>query len=141
MQRKIQNNKGFTLIELMIVITIVGILASIAVPMYKTATIRAREAVLKEDLYNFRQVIDQYYVDKGEYPESLSVLIESGYLRCLPVDPFTRSEESWIEIPPPLLAEEDEFVEDEFEEELFGVYDVHSGSDRIGLNGTPYNEW
>ncbi|MDY6862287.1 MAG: prepilin-type N-terminal cleavage/methylation domain-containing protein [Thermodesulfobacteriota bacterium] len=136
MQEIVGNHKGFTLIELMIVITIVGILANLAVPMYKTATTRAKEAVLKEDLYNFRQVIDQYYVDNGEYPEAISTLVDSGYLRCIPVDPFTGSKDSWIVIPPPSFSEEDEV-----ETELFGVYDVHSGSDRISLNGTPYNEW
>jgi len=137
MQRRTQNNKGFTLIELMIVITIIGILANLAVPMYKTATIKAKEAVLKEDLYNFRHVIDQYYVDNGEYPESLSTLVEKGYLRSIPVDPFTGSSETWIVIPPPSFSEEEEIEEDL----LYGVYDVHSGSDRIGLNGIPYNEW
>lgn len=109
--------------------SILGILLTIAQPSYKTATIKAREAVLKRDLATFREVIDQYYADHGRYPESLSELVEKAYLRQIPVDPFTRSSDSWVEI----------FLEGE--EEEGGLYDVHSGSDLVALDGTAYNEW
>ncbi len=124
--------KGFTLIELMIVITIIGILATIALPTYQTATIRAKEAVLKENLFTLRNVIDQYYTDQGVYPESLEELVEKHYLRTIPLDPLTKLKDTWITIPPP---------EEEGEGEATGIFDVHSGSDLIGLNGIPYNEW
>ena len=124
----IRNNKGFTLIEIMIVMTIIGILMTIAQPMYKESTIKAREAVLMENLFTLRDVIDQFYLDKSAYPDSLDELTESGYIRVIPKDPFTRSVETWQLILPP--------------EGLKGsIYDIHSGSDRIALNGTPYNEW
>ncbi|MGH7273122.1 MAG: type II secretion system protein [Nitrospiria bacterium] len=121
---------GFTLIELLIVMSIIGILLTMAQPSYRQATIKAREAALKKDLATFRDVIDQYYADQASYPPSLNDLSEKGYLRQLPVDPFTRSSSTWVEIS----------LESE-EEEEGGVYDVHSGSDRVALDGTAYNEW
>lgn len=124
----IKNNKGFTLIEIMIVMTIIGILLTIAQPMYKESTIKAREVVLMEDLFTLRDVIDQFYLDKGAYPDSLDELTENGYVRVIPKDPFTGSVDTWQLILPP--------------EGLKGsIYDIHSGSDRIALDGTPYNEW
>ncbi len=125
---EVKGSPGFTLIELMIVVSIVGILATIALPMYQHSVIRAKEAVLKEDLFQMREAIDQYYADHGEFPPTLSTLVEKRYLRTIPVDPFTDSSETWIEVPPD-------------DPELGGVFDVHSGSDLIGLNGVPYNEW
>jgi general secretion pathway protein G len=122
------NKKGFTLIELMIVITIIGILVSIAQPNFQKAIIRAKETSLRKSLFVLRDVIDQYYTDHGNYPETLEILVEEHYIRAIPEDPFTRSKTSWIVIPP------------EGSEES-GVYDVHSGSDLVALNGTPYNEW
>ena len=110
--------------------SIMGILLTLAQPSYKQATIKAREATLKSDLAAFRDVIDQYYADQGTYPQLLTDLVEKGYLRQLPTDPFTRSNSTWIEMP---LQSEDG------EEE--GIYDVHSGSDLVALDGTAYNEW
>jgi general secretion pathway protein G len=119
--------KGFTLIELMIVISIIGILLSVAAPRYKTATISASEAALKKDLFILRDVMDQYYSDHGEYPPTLKSLVEAGYIRNVPKDPFTGSTDTWVEVPA--------------EGEEKGIYDVHSGSDLVGLDGTPYNDW
>lgn len=127
---KIRRNKGFTLIELLIVMSIIAILASIAQPSFKQAIVKAREAVLKEDLFVFRDTIDKYYSDKGKYPAALDDLAKEGYIRGISKDPFTGSTESWQLI-----------YSDEAEGEEKGIYDVHSGSDMVALDGTPYNEW
>jgi len=124
---------GFTLIELLIVMTIIGILASIAVPNYQRSVIKAREAVLMEDLYQMRRAIDAYFADHGKYPESLQELVEAKYLRDIPRDPFTNVQDSWEAVPPTPT------IEGEVAEG--GVEDVRSGSDLMGLNGTPYREW
>ena len=100
-----KNIKGFTLIELLIVMTIIGTLASIAAPSYLQYTIRAREAVLLEDLYQMRQSIDAYYADKAAYPESLDELVSNRYLRALPRDPFTQSTTTWSVTPPEPLPD------------------------------------
>lgn len=120
---------GFTLIEVMIVMAIVGILITIAEPSYRTQTIKARETALKRDLFVMRDVIDQYAADHARYPESLTTLVDESYLRSLPVDPFTGASDTWIDIRE---AEGDE---------TGGVFDVHSGSNLVALNGTAYNEW
>jgi general secretion pathway protein G len=122
------NNKGYTLIEMMTVIAIMGILASIAVPSFQRSIVRSREASLRNSLFVLRDVIDQYYGDFGEYPESLEILVEKRYIREIPMDPLTGSADTWI-----LIAPEGE--------ETTGIYDIHSGSDKISLYSGPYNEW
>jgi len=123
---------GFTLIELITVIAIMGILVAIALPEFRIALIQAREAVLREDLFRLRESIDQYYGDKGKYPESLDAMVADGYLRKLPVDPITRGAD-WQTVP----AEPDPSRPDE----VPGIYDVKSSSAETALDGSPYNEW
>jgi general secretion pathway protein G len=127
-----QPRQGFTLIELVVVVSILGVLAAIALPNYKNAILQAKEAVLREDLYRFRDLIDQYQADKGRYPESLEALVSAGYLRKIPVDPFTRQAD-WQEDP----AEADP----DFPDTPPGIYDVHSASQELSTSGTPYSEW
>lgn len=123
-----RNQKGFTLIEMMIVLAIMSILATIATPNMQRYIVRAREASLRETLFVFRDVIDQHYSDQGKYPGSLQELVKMKYIRSIPIDPITGSSSTWIITPPE-------------GEEKGGVYDVHSGSDRVSLDGEPYNEW
>lgn len=130
-----QKQKGFTLIEIMIVFTLIGILVGLALPQYKYAAKRAREAVLKENLFQIRKLIQQYHVDKGKYPAYLHTLVEEEYLRKIPIDPMTKSSETWVEVRE-TLTEEDLFSGVEP-----GVVDVLSGSEDKGLDGTPYNTW
>jgi general secretion pathway protein G len=141
----VQGRRGFTLIELMIVLSIIGILASIAVPNYQHWIIRAKEATLSDSLNNFRKTIDEYYADQGKYPDSLDDLVSKGYLRGMPVDPFTKKSDTWITVAPPAT---DSNPSDSASppvtapaKEPGNVYDVHSGSKLIGSNGIPYNEW
>lgn len=120
------NAKGFTLIELMIVVSIVGILATIAVPTYQSSLIKGRETVLRQDLFTLRELLDHHRADKGKYPPSLDDLVTAGYLRALPKDPFTNTPSSWQQIIEPTEG---------------GIFDVYSGSDLVGTNGIPYNQW
>jgi general secretion pathway protein G len=131
--RKTKGRRGFTLIELMIVMSIIGILFTIAVPSYKRSVIKARETALAENLYQMRQAIDAYFADNARYPDSLEALVDARYLRSIPRDPFTHETDSWETVPPEPL-ESGELAEG-------GVFDVHSGSDLVGLNGVPYQEW
>ncbi|MCR4287797.1 MAG: prepilin-type N-terminal cleavage/methylation domain-containing protein [Deltaproteobacteria bacterium] len=117
---------GFTLIEVVIVMTIIGALAAIAVPAYQNSVVKAKEAVLKEDLYAMRDAIDKFYSDNGLYPEGLPELVKRRYLRFIPVDPFTNSKDTWVEVYDELEA---------------GVYDVKSRSALISRGNGPYGEW
>ncbi len=126
--------QGFTLIELMIVMVLIMILAAMAVPTYRVAVTRAREAVLKDDLFTMRKLIDQYTLDKQQPPQSLDDLVQAGYLRGgLPVDPFTGSNQTWqVDVEEvPLTAQQT----------VPGIVDVHSGSSATSLEGTPYSSW
>ena len=129
-------SRGFTLIELLIVMAIMGVLISIAAPNLKQAIIRAREAVLKEDLFQIREAIDQYYADNGKYPAALSDLINAqekskSYLRVIPKDPFTTAED-WITVALESSGESGGEA---------GIFDVHSASPLVALDGTAYNTW
>jgi general secretion pathway protein G len=139
--------RGFTLLELIIVIAIIGILAAIAMPAMKDMPTRANEAVLKTNLHTLRDVIDQYYGDKGHYPETLQALVEAGYLRALPTDPITKKNDTWV----PVLEDPDKQQPGGGDAGAGdtgdagagqpGIVDVHSGSESVALNGTPYKEW
>ena len=124
---------GFTLIELMVVMSLIVLLASIGLAVYANSVIRAKESVLKEDLFRMRDAIDQYYADKGKYPGSLQDLVSDKYLRTIPADPFTNSADTWREIP----SEPDPTNPTAQP----GVYDVRSGSDQKALDGTNYADW
>lgn len=122
-----RDEKGFTLLEMMAVVTIAGILATLAIPTYSYSLLKAREAALKQGLFVLRDVIDQYRADHGKYPQALADLATTGYLRILPMDPFTRSTTTWQEIPDQIEG---------------GISDVHSGSQLVSVSdGKPYNEW
>jgi general secretion pathway protein G len=125
--------RGFTLIELMIVIMIIAILVGIAAPVYRTHVIRTREAVLKEDLYSLRQAIDQYTQDKNKAPQGLEDLVSAGYLKAIPEDPITHSRESWQ------LVQEDVAIS--LDQTDTGITDVHSGSNGTSSEGTAYSTW
>jgi general secretion pathway protein G len=124
---------GFTLMELLVVLSLIVLLASIGLMAYSSSVQRGREAVLKEDLYRMRDAIDQFYVDKGKYPADLNELVSSQYLRAIPVDPMTQSADSWELVP----AEPDPGNPSGD----IGVYNVKSGSDKLGLDGTRYADW
>jgi general secretion pathway protein G len=124
---------GFTMIELLVVVSLIVILATMGMTQYRQSVIHAREATLKEDLFRLRDAIDQYYADKGQYPSTLDALVSDGYVRKLPEDPFTKNNTSWQTVP----AEPD--PNNPVAEP--GVYDVKSGSDATALDGTQYAEW
>ncbi len=117
----------------MIVVSIIGILAAIAAPNYKWGIIRAKEAVLRENLYSMSSTIDQYYADQGKYPDSLQELADKKYIKGIPKDPFTSKNDTWVVLPPPPPTDGSEVKG--------SVYEVHSGSNLIGSDGKPYNEW
>jgi general secretion pathway protein G len=143
----------------MIVVSIIGILAAIAVPNYQWGIIRTKESVLREDLYNLRSTIDQFYADQGRYPDSLGDLKEKNYLRGIPKDPFankdTNAEDSWDTVPPPAAAAQSSSgsspssVYDTstikpgqvLNANSGNVYDVHSKSDLMGTDGKAYKEY
>ncbi|HKV12527.1 MAG TPA: type II secretion system protein [Thermoanaerobaculia bacterium] len=135
-----QREHGFTLLELIVVIAIVGILATIAMPAMKDVPRRANEAVLKTNLHTLRDVIDQHYGDKGKYPTSLQSLVDTGYLRKIPMDPITKSSDTWIPVYEEINPDSPP-AETESEDGQPGIVDVRSGSAAISLDGTPYSEW
>jgi general secretion pathway protein G len=128
-----KKQSGFTLIELMVVISLIVVLAGMGLVQYRNSIVRSKEAVLKKDLFEMRDAIDQYYADKNEYPATLDALVTDGYLRRMPKDPFTNSEASWQTVP----AEPDS--RNPTAEP--GVYDLKSGSDQNALDGTRYSDW
>jgi general secretion pathway protein G len=130
------SESGFTLLELLVVMAIIGILAAIAVPALKQAPQRAREATLKGDLYSFRSVIDQFHGDKGLYPPDLQTLVTEGYLRKIPFDPMTKSADTWT-----LAFEEASPDQPADQAAIPGIVDVHSGSAEKALDGTLYKDW
>jgi general secretion pathway protein G len=126
-------SRGFTLIELMVVMAIVSVLLAIAVPVYQKSIIRAKESVLRNNLFTLRTMIDEYTIDKQKAPESLQALVSEGYLRQIPQDPITNSDQTWRVIM------EDQPVGGSTASP--GVFDVKSGSDQKALDGTLYSDW
>ena len=137
------SERGFTLLELIIVVAIIGILATMAMPALKDVPRRAQEAVLKTNLKTIREVIDQYYGDTGHYPPGLDDLVKAGYLRQIPWDPITKSSQTWV----PILEDDTDggdtsaLPTDENGEPVPGMIDVHSGSPLLALDGSPYADW
>lgn len=125
--------RGFTLIELLVVISMIAILAAMGVVQYRNSVRRTEEAVLKKNLFEMRDVIDQYYADKGKYPSSLDALVSDGYMRKIPIDPITKSADTWQTEP----AEPDP-ANPSAEP---GIYNVKSGAQGTSLEGSPYSEW
>ncbi len=128
--KTLRSAKGFTLIELMIVVTIIGILATISQPMFRNAVVQAREAALRENLYVLRDALDKYFADNDKYPENLADLVEKRYVRKVPKDPITGSSESWQIVY---------YTDDKGQQA--GIIDVKSGSDAAGSDGQKYSDW
>jgi general secretion pathway protein G len=133
MRSRTEQESGFTLMELMIVMMIIGILTTLAIPNFKAAIKSAREAVLKEDLRIMRTAIDSYTMDKQKAPQSLDDLVQDGYLKVIPKDPMTESRESWVTDVSDSLHTLDQTDP--------GIDDVHSGSQETGADGQPYSTW
>jgi general secretion pathway protein G len=134
------NDSGFTLLELLVVMTIIGILAAIAVPALRDSPQRAREATLKEDLFTLRSVIDQYHGDKGSYPPDLATLVSAGYIRKIPIDPMTKSADTWVIVMEEPAAAGDSSAPADISTTP-GIIDIHSGSNGKSLDGTVYKDW
>jgi general secretion pathway protein G len=128
-----KQNAGFTLIELMIVMAIIGVLAVVAVPKFVSAIKAAREAVLKEDLHVLRSAIDSYTMDKQKAPQSLDDLVQDGYLKSIPEDPMTHSKDTWVTATSDAMYSLDQTDA--------GIDDIHSGSEDTGSDGQSYSSW
>jgi general secretion pathway protein G len=131
--RNRRTQSGFTLIELIIVMTIIAILATLAIPYFAAAVKHAREAVLREDLQTMRMAIDSYTMDKQKAPQSLDDLVQEGYLKAVPEDPMTHSKDTWVTDTSDAMSNVDETDP--------GISDIHSGSDESGSDGQPYSSW
>jgi general secretion pathway protein G len=131
-RRAMKRRRGFTFVELMVVVTIIVILISMAIPIYNRSIIRAKESVLANNLFTLRTVIDQYSYDKGKAPQNLQDLVTEGYLQKLPVDPITGSNQTWRTVM--------EDASQSVSQSEPGIFDVHSGSDKTGLDGQAYSE-
>ena len=125
--------KGYTLIEMIIVMAIISVLVAIAVPMYQKSLLRTKESLLKNNLFTLRTVIDEYTFDKQKAPQTLQDLVDQGYLRTVPLDPMTGNSESWRVIMEDSISSVDQTAP--------GIYDVRSGSDKKSLEGSMYSEW
>jgi general secretion pathway protein G len=132
--RNAKRSRGFTLLELMIVISIMLILVTVAVPLYRSSITRARESVLRQNLFTLRSVISQYTLDKQKAPQSLEDLIQAGYMKQIPSDPIT-NQSNWA------VDQEESTILSPDEQDQGGINDVHSASTLIGTNGTAYNTW
>ena len=133
MRQRLTADRGFTMIELAIVMTIIVILASMAMAQYRNAHIRAQEAVLKEDLFQMRDAMDQFYADKNKWPSDLAELVSEGYIRELPEDPMTSSKDTW--------QTENAEPDPNNPSSTGGIKNVKSGSDRTSLDGSRYADW
>ena len=125
--------RGFTFVEVMVVVTIMVILISMAIPIYNRSIIRAKESVLKNNLFTMRTVIDNYSYDKGKAPQNLQDLVTEGYLQKLPVDPITGNNQGWRTVM--------EDASQSISQSEPGIFDVHSSSDKMSLDGSAYSEW
>ena len=136
------SQRGFTLIELIVVVTIIGILAGVAISNVKWAQQKAREAALRHDLFEMRKAIDDYYADKQKYPDSLQALVTDHYLRAIPKDPITQKVD-WVEVQQTTDPNDPNAIDTSTGSQAAtpGLYDVHSAATGVGLDGTAYRDW